>query len=97
MIIRRLKIMMNHYNDPYTEARMANVPIAKDDGNGNPVRTTFTEMTPSVQKHIRDTNNPIELNYKTITNKNIMTIKTIITFFFCIVSEYFRSTQNVCL
>ncbi|MCT3899601.1 GLPGLI family protein [Elizabethkingia anophelis] len=58
------KIMMNHYNDPYTEARMANVPIAKDDGNGNPVRTTFTEMTPSVQKHIRDTNNPIELNYK---------------------------------
>ena len=56
--------MIDYYNDPYAELKLRGVGVSKDDGYGNPVKATYSEMTPGVQKNIRETNNPIELNYK---------------------------------
>ncbi|WP_407505239.1 GLPGLI family protein [Elizabethkingia miricola] len=58
------KLMIDYYNDPYAEIKSKGVGVWKDDGFGNPVKATYSEMTPGVQKNIRETNNPIELNYK---------------------------------
>lgn len=63
------KFSMNYYNDPFSEAAARNMPMAKEDENGNPQKITKKEMNDMAQKYIKEKgSNPIELKYKNIYN-----------------------------
>ncbi len=58
------KLMMNYYQDPYSEQKARNRPIYKEGSDGSAVKYGFYEATKDVQSLVRKYNNPIELNYK---------------------------------
>ncbi|STC98339.1 GLPGLI family protein [Elizabethkingia anophelis] len=58
------KLMKDYFNDPFSELKIRNLNMMKDDGNGNPVKANYNEETKRIRKLILKNNNPIELNYK---------------------------------
>lgn len=56
------KLQRDFYSDPLSTLKKSDV-INYDDG-GNIVKTDFREMREMMKKHIREKNNPIELNHK---------------------------------
>ncbi|WP_262151132.1 GLPGLI family protein [Chryseobacterium foetidum] len=61
------KLQKNYYDQPFSELRSRNIPMGKDDGNGNTKRLNETEMKQMenrMRKQIKDEYNPLELNYK---------------------------------
>ncbi|MGC4128202.1 MAG: GLPGLI family protein [Bergeyella sp.] len=58
------KIRMDYYQDPFAEVKARNIKVQAGDANGNPVEMNFKQLTETIQKQIRENNNPIELNHK---------------------------------
>lgn len=60
-------LQLNYYNQPFSEAKALNIPMARDNGNGNPIRLNSSDMKnmeDDIRRNIRENNNPIEKNYK---------------------------------
>lgn len=57
------KIYLNHYLDPYKEAKMGKVKINFQDEKGNPItNVNWNELAKYKQEEIKQNNNPIELS-----------------------------------
>lgn len=56
------KLQIDYYNDPFAEIKARNIKTRIGDANGNPVNISFKEMTESIQKQMKEDNNPIELD-----------------------------------
>ncbi|MFS4472187.1 GLPGLI family protein [Chryseobacterium sp. T20] len=58
------KIQSDYYSDPFAEIKARNIKYKVTDEKGNPVEMNLKQMTESIQKQIKENNNPIELNHK---------------------------------
>lgn len=56
------KLQIDYYNDPFAEIKIRNIKTKIGDANGNPVNISFKEITESIQKQMKECNNPIELD-----------------------------------
>ncbi|WP_411897566.1 GLPGLI family protein [Elizabethkingia occulta] len=58
------KLAKDYYNDPFKEYKAGQSKLRVTDEHGNVQQIDYKDLTLSEQKKIRETNNPIELNYK---------------------------------
>ena len=58
------KLAKDYYNDPFKEYKAGQSKLRVVDEHGNVLPIDYKDMTLSEQKKIRETNNPVELNYK---------------------------------
>ncbi|MCL1662794.1 GLPGLI family protein [Elizabethkingia ursingii] len=58
------KLAKDYYNDPFKEYKAGQSKLRVVDEHGNVLPIDYKDMTLSEQKQIRETNNPVELNYK---------------------------------
>lgn len=56
------KLEKDFYFDPYSEVKARNIPYKTVDQNENTISISMKHMTENLQKNIRDTYNPIELD-----------------------------------
>ncbi|KFF08013.1 GLPGLI family protein [Chryseobacterium luteum] len=56
------KLQSDYYNDPFAEVKARSIKTKVGDANGNPVNISFKEITESIQKQMKESNNPIELD-----------------------------------
>jgi len=59
-----MKLQNDYYSDPFAEVKSRNIKTKVGDEKGNPINVSFKELTASIQKQMKDQNNPIELNHK---------------------------------
>jgi GLPGLI family protein len=57
-----IKVLIDHYNDPYREMKTGNIKVLWQDENGKQFKPDYNDLTKSEQKHIKKNNNPIELS-----------------------------------
>ncbi|HFK5569114.1 GLPGLI family protein [Elizabethkingia meningoseptica] len=58
------KIQQNYYNDPFSYARLKNIGISQDDGQGGAKKADLREWTLKTREYIKKFDNVIELNQK---------------------------------
>lgn len=55
-------MQLNHYSDPYAELKTRNIKYQVADSNGNLISMDLKALTKTLQKNIKENNNPIELD-----------------------------------
>lgn len=58
------KMQNSYYADPFSEIKARNIKTKVGDTNGNTLDVSFKQMTESIQKQMKENNNPIELSHK---------------------------------
>lgn len=58
------KLCLNYYADPMSRIKSMNIPYKRDDGSGNYISLNLNDESRTMQKIIRDNNNPVEISHK---------------------------------
>ncbi|CEJ69052.1 Protein of unknown function (Porph_ging) [Chryseobacterium oranimense G311] len=63
------KLQSDYYNDPFAEVKARGIKTKVGDTNGNTLDVSFKQMAESIQKQMKENNNPVELD-KRVEFKN---------------------------